>query len=277
MLLQFIVDAGTTPHQVYKDFDSKLLEGEVLIWFHENCCKLLHASPLGWQSQNGFFEHVWQMVIAMAWSYIITDIQMPHEYWYWAVHHAIQVSNYLPSTVNGVVTTSTEVVHRVKPDYHVLFHLFSTGFHHTHDSIHARDHFEAKMIQGIVIGHCCQSDGLLFYSPHMQQIYHSSDYKLDEGHSMPNTFNLLYDGGIFVGLYDNGPPSLGTEPYPEGTTIVWPLHQNDNTIKMHGTVISVPLLSTLMQLPSSSADEPPYTIQLIDGSTIHASLLPLHS
>ena len=90
----------------------------------------------------------------MAWSYI-TDMQMPREYWYWAVGHAIQVSNYLPSTVNGVATTSFELVHGVKPDYHVLFRLFSTGFfHHTHDSTHARDGLKAKMLQGIVIG-CC--------------------------------------------------------------------------------------------------------------------------
>ena len=259
MLLQFVVDAGATPHRVYTDFDSKLLEGKVSIWFHENCCKL-HASPLGRQSQNGLVERVWQMVIAMAWSYI-TDMQMPCEYWYWAVWHAIQVSNYLPSTVNGVATTSFELVHGVKPDYSVLFRLFSTGFfRHTRDSTRARDGFEAKMLQGIVIGRCHQSDGLLFYSPHTRQIYHSSDYKLDEGRSTPNTFNLRYDGGIFVGLYDNGPPSLGTEPYPEGTTIVWPLRQNNNMVKMHGTVISVPLSTTLTQLPSSSADEPPYTI-----------------
>ena len=129
----------------------------------------------GRQSQNGLIEHVWQMVIAMAQSYI-TDMQMP------CVLHAIQVSNYLLSTVNGVATTSFELVHGVKPDYRVLFRLFSTGFfQHTHDSTHARDGFEAKMLQGIVIGCCRQSDGLLFYSPHTRQIYHSSDYKLDEG------------------------------------------------------------------------------------------------
>ena len=85
---------------------------------------------------------------------------------------------------------------------------------YTHDSTHARDGFKAKMLQGIVIACCHQSDGLLFYSPHMRQIYHSSDYKLDEGRSTPSTFNLWYDGGIFVSLYDSGPPSLGIEPYP---------------------------------------------------------------
>ena len=52
---------------------------------------------------------------------------------------------------------------------------------------------------------------------------------------------------------------------------MWPLRQNNNTVKMRGTVISVPLSTTLMQLPSSSADEPSYTIRLIDGSTVHAS------
>ena len=136
VLLQFVVDVRATPHCAYMDFDPKLLEGKVLTWFCENSCKL-HASPSGWQSQNGLVEWAWQTAMAMAQSYIM-DMQMPHEYWYWAVCHAIQISNYFPSTVNGFATTSFELAHGVKPDYCVLFHLFSTGFfHHVHDGVHA--------------------------------------------------------------------------------------------------------------------------------------------
>jgi len=61
------------------------------------------------------------------------------------------------------------------------------------------------------------------------------------------------------------------EPYPKGTNIMWPCHQNDLTVNINGTVISVPLPLTSTQLPASSADEPPYTIQLVDQSTVHAS------
>ena len=73
-------------------------------------------------------------------------------------------------------------------------------------------------MQGIAIGRCRKSYGLLFYCPHTKHTYSSSDYKLDEGRSTPNTFNLKYDGGIFVGLYDQNSCHTAVEPYPEELT-----------------------------------------------------------
>ena len=123
------------------------------MWFHENQCQL-QASPSGCQSQNGLVQHLWPTAVAMAHSYIM-DMQMPHAYWYWVIQHAVQVSNYLPCTVNGVPTTSFKLVHGVKPDYWVLFHLFSTGFFkHDHDGSCDHDGVESQTLQGIVIG-CC--------------------------------------------------------------------------------------------------------------------------
>jgi len=196
-------------------------------------------------------------------------MQMPRCYWYWAIRHAVHVVNYLPCTVNGLTTTPHELVYGVKPDYRTLFRLFSTVFFkHDRDGQRTRDGIaEAKCMSGIAIGRCRKSDGLLFYCPHTKTIYSSGDYKLDEGRNTPNTFNLQYEGGIFVGLYDTATVSSQAEPYPQGTSVVFPLEDaNKNIIQMRGTVISVPIPSTTSQLPSSDADCSPYVIRLVDGS-----------
>jgi hypothetical protein len=187
----------------------------------------------------------------------ITDMQMPHQYWYWAL------------TVAGISTTPHELVYGIKTDLRVLFRMFSVGFFcHLCDSNHHRSGIsESKSMQGITLGRCRKSDGMIFYCPHTKQLYTSSDYKLDEG--TPNTFNLRYDSGIFVRLYNPSSSTSSCEPYPEGTQVSFPLkssQNNNNTIIMNGTVISVPIPPASTQLPLSDADAPPYVIRLIDGS-----------
>ena len=97
-------------------------------------------------------------------------------------------------------------------------------------------------------------------------MYSSSDYKLDESLATPNLFNLRYDGGIFIGLYD-GDKLKVQEPYPEGTSVLYRTKVNGKAVKMRGTVISVPLPTELNTLPEDSISESPYHIRLVDGST----------
>jgi hypothetical protein len=84
-------------------------------------------------------------------------------------------------------------------------------------------------------------------------------------------FNLQYDGSMFVGLYN--PYSVNTciEPYPEGTSVSFPLRDSSNsldTLLMHDMVISAPIPShnSNSPMPHSDADALPYTIHLVDGS-----------
>ena len=91
---------------------------------------------------------------------------------------------------------------------------------------------EAQSLQGIAIGRSYKSDDLLVYSPFTKQFYVTGSYKLDEGQSTANMFNLKCDGGIFIGLYDNGEAAQGTEPFPQGTGVTWK--------GVPGTAISVP-------------------------------------
>ena len=108
-------------------------------------------------------------------------------------------------------------------------------FKHLHDGTCAQDGCKAKSLQGIAIGWCKQSNGLLFYSPHSKEIYQSSDYKLGEGRCVPASFNLKYDGGLFVGLY-NGSPNIRTELFPEGAPIIWSCTHGMGTVGMWGSV-----------------------------------------
>jgi hypothetical protein len=51
-------------------------------------------------------------------------MQMPHQYWYWALRQSVQVLNCIPCTVEGLSTTPHELVYGVKPDLCVLFRMF---------------------------------------------------------------------------------------------------------------------------------------------------------
>lgn len=81
-------------------------------------------------------------------------MQMPRAYWFWALRHANQVANYIPCKVEGELTTSFELVHGVKPDYRILFRLFSTVYWRVErDGARERDGVaEALSKQGIAIG-----------------------------------------------------------------------------------------------------------------------------
>ena len=89
---------------------------------------------------------------------------MPKCYWYWAMSRAVMIMNYLTVTVAGITTSSHELVYRVKPDYRILFRLFSMGyFKHPKDSNCEHDGIaEAQSMSGIAIGRCQKFDVLLF-------------------------------------------------------------------------------------------------------------------
>ena len=133
-----MVDAGVVPHRIYTNFDQKFLEGETTHWIHSNHGKL-YGVPVGHQNQNGLVERSWQTLCSMSSAYI-TDMQMPRAFWFWAIRHAAQVMNCVPCTVDGVKTSSFELVCGIKPDYRVLFHLFSTSYiKHSSDVTHQCD------------------------------------------------------------------------------------------------------------------------------------------
>jgi hypothetical protein len=191
----------------------------------------------------------------------ITDMQMPKNFWYWALRQSIQVMNYIPCTVFGISTTPHELVYGIKPDRWILFCLFSTGYFCKlrDNSVHRSGIGTSTSMQGIALGRCCKTDGMIFYSPHSKELYMSLDCKIDEGRHTPMAFNLHYDGGIFVGQYSHN-TSSSFEPYREGTTVSYPtrINPSSNTkTMMRGIAISVPITSSLHGLPPSDRDASP--------------------
>jgi hypothetical protein len=178
--------------------------------------------------------------------------------------------NYNPCHVSGISTTPHELVYGIKPDLRVLFHPFSTGYlRHSRDGSHHRSGIsEACSFQGIALGRCRKSDGMIFYSLHTKELYISSDYKLDGGRHTPNAFNWHYDGGIFIGLYNHKSPTT-FEPFPQGTSVSFPVpskNSSSSSIRMRGVFISVPIPKSSSSIPVSDNTVSPYVIQLIDGS-----------
>ncbi len=258
----------------YTDFDPMILEGPTASYLPENKVSL-RGAPSGHLNQNGLVEQAWQTITNMGRAFI-TDMQMPRQYRYWALRQSVQVMNYIPCTVEGISTTPHELVYGVKPDLQVLFQILSTGFfRHLRDGTHHRSGIsESKTMQGMALGRCRKSDGMIFYCPHTKQTYTSSDYKLDEGRNTPNAFNLCFIGGIFVGLYNPSTPNSSIEPYPEGTQVSFPTQSSSDhstPVLMRGTHISVPIPCPNTPIPASDATSPPYVVHLVDGSVHQVS------
>lgn len=256
------------PSRLYSDFDPNILEGPTVDFLPSKNISLCGA-PSGCQNQNGLVKSAWEMATNMAHAFIM-DMQMPKSFWYWSLWQAIQVMNYIPFTVSGLSTTPHELVYGIKPDLHILFYSFSTGyFRHSRDgSYHCSGISDSHSMQGIALGWCQKSDGMIVYSPHTKEVYVSSDYKLDEERHTLTAFNLHYDGGIFLGLYNHN-SFTSFEPYPEGTAVSFTLPSSPHSttpITMCGTVISVPIPQATSNLPASDHTASPYVIRLVDGS-----------
>ena len=69
--------------------------------------------------------------------------------------------------------------------------------------------------------------------------------------------------------------NTGIEPHPEGTPVVMQIQLgiSEKPVTMHGSVISIPIPVSGLQLPANDDDAPPFAIQLVDGSTHRISPL----
>ncbi len=102
-ITQWTIDAGSFLKHFYTDFDQKILDVPTGLFLCENKV-ILHAASTGRQNQNGLVERAWQTVTNMSRA-SITDMQMPRQYWYWALCQLVQISNYIPCTIEGISTT----------------------------------------------------------------------------------------------------------------------------------------------------------------------------
>jgi hypothetical protein len=66
-----LVVCGSSPHCLYTDFDSKILEGPNASFLREKHINLRGAPP-GRQIQNGLVEHAWETMSNMARTTLLT-------------------------------------------------------------------------------------------------------------------------------------------------------------------------------------------------------------
>ena len=174
--------------------------------------------------------------------------------------------NIFPCSVDGMKTSPLELVFGVRPDYSILVPLFAvTYFRHLKDGNSARDGMESRTMQAVLLGRSEKADGFILYSPHTKEFYVSSECKIDMKACTPTTFNLVYDGGLFFGLYDSSPVVEGVEPYPPGTTV---FRKNGTDSTISGTVTSVPLLSNAKSIPDYSFTTNFYSVKMSSGETV---------
>eukprot|EP00957_Ditylum_brightwellii_P003961 301664-Ditylum_brightwellii.AAC.1 len=122
---------------------------------------------------------------------------------------------------------------------------------------------ESQSLQGIAVGRSLDLDCMMMFCPFNQRVYHTNNYCLDESGHTATSFNLHYDGGMFIGLYslDKKLPSSPPELYPPGTEVSF--LQSDG-VRIWGSVISVPIGDPLKKShPSSHLS---YSIRLVNGT-----------
>jgi hypothetical protein len=170
----------------------------------------------------------------------LTEKQMLHTFWYFAVKHSARMMNMIPGTYLGHLASPFMLVHGVCPDQRTWLPIFSLCyFHHDNDSDASRSKHQAHTLDGIVVGRSSTSNAILVYNPRNQRYYKPGSYRLD-AYRLPSSVypSIVYDGGLFVSLHCNdSPPPL--EPYPPGTRVL-KVDKTSNT-QISGTVMDIPL------------------------------------
>jgi hypothetical protein len=191
----------------------------------------------------------------------LTEKQMPHGFWFYAIVHAACMMNAIPGKIHGRLASPFLLVHGVGHDPCTWVPIFSLCyFHHKKDGDISQSKHQAHTMDGIIVGRLSILNALLVYNPRNKQYYEPNSYPIDS-YRLPSLVyhNIKYDGSLFCHLlYDNNPPV--EEPYPPGTRV----ERVDPTFNrlLAGTVMDIhspPLPLTLCWLlptPSSLMTAP---------------------
>eukprot|EP00804_Cyclotella_cryptica_P030371 CCRYP_011900-RA/>CCRYP_011900-RA protein AED:0.20 eAED:-0.11 QI:0/0/0/1/1/1/3/0/1923 len=175
----FVSEAGSVPRTFHADFDKKLIGGSALRWIHSHQSRV-QAAPASRQSSNGLVEATWKTIVKMARAYL-TEKQMTHEFWFYAVKHATRMMNYIPGRMGRRLASPFELVHGVKPDSTTWFELFSVGFFKMESSSAGKHSKTQSMsLAGIAVGRDDTSNTILFYNPVTRSYYRPQAFTLDE-------------------------------------------------------------------------------------------------
>ena len=141
---------------------------------------LLDPRPL-FRHMNGLVKSHWQTACSMARSLLVMA-QLPKIVWFWAVHEAIQIMNFIPVEVPTskmdaegnlikLVITAHEPFYEVKPDLQVLFPFGVTNYYHCPSGGWRGKHkkFKCKASTGIAaLGSSDNANRLIFSNLDLQ-------------------------------------------------------------------------------------------------------------
>ena len=250
-----VKDMGFAPKKIMTDFDHKLMGESVELYFTP-LGTTIESAPPKHQHKNGLVERNWRTVIRMARSWLSSAL-LPSSFWYHAVKRAIEVTNYLPVTLNGITTTPFEVVHHHKPDIRSLIPLFSVAYiDHPNTGTTATPTFTSQSLRVILIGRSTKSTALEFYHPPTKQILTSSVYRLDPTLASGPLFNLHYDGGLFFNTYHNEAASTQAPTFQLDQTVYFETKLGSGDF-IHGKILTIPF-----------SDSNIYSIQRHDNKNI---------
>lgn len=137
----------------------------------------------------------------------------------------------------NIIATRFELVYNKQQDYRMLFRLFGTCyFPHTKDKQIDCTMAQAQTMQDIAVGYSEIANGMEIYNPITKQLYTDNIFRLDENNQTDSQLNLIYDGGMFLGVLSasSNPP----DPFPVSTKINFdgPI----SNVKIHGVIKSTP-------------------------------------
>ena len=210
---RFCADIGFVPKELRTDFDTKLM-GSNMQQFMNHHGSVISSVPSGKQRANGICERSWRSLLRMSRSWLASSL-LPTKFWFHALKRAAEVSNYLPLTLNDSLTTPFELVYKEKPDLRNLLPLFSVSYvRRSRDANTDRLTFHSTSLRCLCLGRDDVSNQLEFFHPLTRQLLYSDDYIFDKNLCPGPTFNLDYDGGLYLNKYKDYQDEDNISPFP---------------------------------------------------------------
>ena len=176
----FCNEMQTIPSQFICDCDQRLFSSEIQNWLTTNNSRI-NSAPEAKQRQNGLAEGTWRTILRMARGWIASSL-LPPTFWWFAFKRAVEVSNYIPLTVNNTLTTPHELVFNEKPNLQNLLPLFSVAYirRRKSDDNTKLQNVESHSLAVILVGRSTIANSPIFFHPHTNKIITTDDYYLDE-------------------------------------------------------------------------------------------------
>ena len=164
-------------------------------------------------------------LLRMCLSWLVSDL-IRTKFWFHALKRAAEVSNYIPLLVD-------EKVYNSKPDLRNIFPLFRVAYVcWSRDAKTDRLTFHSTSIRCICIGWDNTSNQLEFYHPPSRQLLYSDDFVLDKHLCTGPTFNLDYDGGLYINNFKDFQDEANILPFhPEHEIFVQTQYSPDEYTK----------------------------------------------